>query len=256
MRGVDVGVLRQGQFHHGIVLAAAEDDTDGRQLSVGLHVAVEVVDVHLHLTQILMGQLAALQVDQDIAAQQPIVEDEVHEEVAVVEREPFLTGLEQEAFAQFEQEVLEAIDDGRFQLGLGIGGFFFQTQKFQDERILDEIRRFLDYLPLAGKPPYFVPVAAERQSFVQGTGDLPFQLAHAPLIPGRLDLVEGALIGVSDGQEGDVMGPAESESAFQQADGLARWVRQHGQRRRELVRRCRTDWGGPGLRRDARRGRQ
>ena len=52
---------------------------------------------------------------------------------------------------------------------------------------------FLDHLPFAGKPANFVFVAAQRQPLVQGAGDLPFQFAHAPLVLGRLDLVEGAL---------------------------------------------------------------
>lgn len=82
-----------------------------------------------------MGQLAALEVDQHVAAQQPVVEDEVDEEVAVVEREPLLPRLEQEALAEFEQEVLEAVDDGRFQFGLGVGGPVREAQKLQYERV-------------------------------------------------------------------------------------------------------------------------
>lgn len=67
------------------------------------------------------------------------------------------------------------------------------------------------HLPLAGKPANFVLVAAQRQPLVQGAGDLPVQFAHAPLVLGRLDLVEGALFGVADGQEIDVVGAAEGE---------------------------------------------
>ena len=64
-----------------------------------------VVDVHLHLSQVLVGQLAALEVNQDVAAQQSIVEDQINQEVVVVKGETLLPSLEQEAFAQLQEEM-------------------------------------------------------------------------------------------------------------------------------------------------------
>jgi len=60
--GVDVGVLGEGDFDQRLVLLLAEQDADGGILLGGLHEAVEVVDVHLHLTEVLMGDPADLQI--------------------------------------------------------------------------------------------------------------------------------------------------------------------------------------------------
>ena len=76
--------------------------------------AVEVVYIHLHLAQILGGQLVALEVDEHIAAQQSVVEDEIHIEMIVVESKALLARLEEEAFSQFQKEVLQFVDDSRF----------------------------------------------------------------------------------------------------------------------------------------------
>ena len=64
-----------------------------------------------------MRELVEFQVDQDVAAQEAVVEDEVEEVVVVVEGEALLPGLEEEAFAEFEEEVLEMVDDGGFEVG-------------------------------------------------------------------------------------------------------------------------------------------
>ena len=68
-----------------------------------------------------MGQFAAFQVDQHVAAQQSVVEDKVDEEVAAVEAEALLARLEQEALAEFQQELLKPVDDRGLQVVLGVG---------------------------------------------------------------------------------------------------------------------------------------
>lgn len=51
-----------------------------------------------------MSELVALEVDEDVAAEQTVVEDEIDVEMIIVEGEAFLAGLEEEAFAEFEKE--------------------------------------------------------------------------------------------------------------------------------------------------------
>ena len=76
-RSIDVCVLRQSEFHQGIVLLLAEQDTNGWLLEVLLYVTVEIVDIHLHLSKVLMGELVNLQVDEDITLQQAVVEHQI-----------------------------------------------------------------------------------------------------------------------------------------------------------------------------------
>ena len=82
------------------------------------HEAIKVIDVHLHLAEVLVGQLADLEVDEHIATQEPVIENKVYEEVLFIEGEALLPRLKEEAFAEFQQEVFDVGDDGRFQLGL------------------------------------------------------------------------------------------------------------------------------------------
>ena len=58
-----------------------------------------------------MSELGEFEVDEHVAAQEAIVKDEVDEEVIFVKSEAFLPSLEQEAFAKFEQKVLNTIND-------------------------------------------------------------------------------------------------------------------------------------------------
>ena len=65
-RGEASGVLRQVEFDEGVVLAAAEHDADGGQFVRAFHLSVEAVHIHLHLAEILMGELVALEVDDGV----------------------------------------------------------------------------------------------------------------------------------------------------------------------------------------------
>lgn len=53
------------------MLLFAEDDADGGVFVCTFHVAVEVVHIHLHLADVLVGEFADFEVKQDIASQQP-----------------------------------------------------------------------------------------------------------------------------------------------------------------------------------------
>ncbi len=61
-----VCILRQCDFYKGGVFLLAKDDTNRRVFMIKLDEAIEVVDIHLHLTEVLMGQLADFQVNKDV----------------------------------------------------------------------------------------------------------------------------------------------------------------------------------------------
>jgi hypothetical protein len=110
---MDVGVLGQGDFDQRFVLFLAQDDADGGIFGFGPDVAVEVVDVHLYLAKVLMSELADLEVDQYIAAQKAVVEDEVDKEMVAVEGKSLLSSLEQEALTEFTSGSLSRSLGGR-----------------------------------------------------------------------------------------------------------------------------------------------
>ena len=101
--------------------------------------AVEVVHVHLQLPEILMGELAQLEIDEHEAAEQAVVEDEVHPVVGVVEGDAILSANESEAFAQLQQEGLEVVAEAGFQVGLGKGVWLGDFEKFEDEGVAEDV---------------------------------------------------------------------------------------------------------------------
>jgi hypothetical protein len=109
--GKDVGVWGEGEFDESVFFAFAEDDADGGVFVGGFDVSVEVVDVHLHLAEVLVGEFVDFEVDEDVAAEESVVEDEIDVEVVFFEAEAFLAGLEEEAFAEFEKVLFEMIED-------------------------------------------------------------------------------------------------------------------------------------------------
>ena len=85
---MDVGVFWKGNLDQGGVLFLAEHDTDGVVLRLRSDVPIEVVDLHLHLAEVLMRELANLEVDEYIGPQQPVIKHEIDEEMFFVESEP------------------------------------------------------------------------------------------------------------------------------------------------------------------------
>ena len=104
-----------------------------------LYITVEIVDIHLHLAEILMGKLAYFQINQHIAAQQAVVENQIDKKMIFIEGKAFLPGFEQKAFTQFQQKILQLIDNGGLKVALGILHFFLQTEKFQDIGVFKQI---------------------------------------------------------------------------------------------------------------------
>ena len=128
-----------------------------------------------------MRELVELQINDQIAAQKPIVEDEVEEVVVAVEGESLLPRLEEKAFAQLQKEFFEVRDNGRFEIGLGVAGFFVQPQEFQHQGILQNVFGRGDDLAFLGQFANADFVSAEGEALVEAGGFLAFQLADIPV---------------------------------------------------------------------------
>jgi len=212
--GVDVGVSGQSEFDDGLLLRLAEEQADGRVFLGQLHLAIVIVHIHLHLAEVLMGELVELEIDEDVTAKEAVVENEVHEVMVFIEGETTLPGLEEEAFAEFEQKVLEMGDDGRLQIGFGVAGSFLEAEKFEDEGFLEKVFRPGDELAFPGETLGAVLVPAEGKTLVERGGFLALQLGQRPAFAGGFNLLETAFVGVFDREEEDVVGPAEGEGRF------------------------------------------
>lgn len=104
LAGEDLGVvLRQGHFDNGVVFVLAENDADGGVFLWQFDLAVVVVDVHLHLSDVLVLEFADFQVKEDEAAQKPVVKHQVHDEMLLVKREADLAAHERKAGTEFQE---------------------------------------------------------------------------------------------------------------------------------------------------------
>jgi len=111
-----------------------------------------------------VGELADFQVDQHMAAQQAVVDNQIDEKMVAVKGEALLPGFKQKALAQRQQKMLDLADDGALQAGLGIPGLFGQAQKLQHQRLLEQVLGPADDLPLLGKLANAVFAAAQGQA--------------------------------------------------------------------------------------------
>src|SRR5262245_59544276 len=101
-----------------------------------------------------MSELAKLEVDQNKAAKQPVIEDEVYVEVVTIQRKPLLSRDKAEALAKLEKEAFELINDGLLEISLLPGRLLGEAKKLEHEGILDDIGRNRDLLSLTCKREY------------------------------------------------------------------------------------------------------
>ena len=84
-------VLGEGVFYDGITFICAEHNADWRVVAFVHQFAFIIVNIHLHLSQILMRQVSDLKVDEDKALQDIVVKYKVYSEMPTVKRDSFLS---------------------------------------------------------------------------------------------------------------------------------------------------------------------
>ncbi len=218
-------VRPEGVADHGVVLVRAQDQPERRIVAFRPALAVVVVHVQLELPQVLMRQLAGLQIDDHEALQDRVVEDQIDVEVVAVQREPFLPGHEGEALAQFQQKGLQVVDQRLLQIRLDQPRGLRQAQKLHDHRVLEDIGGLLDLLALRGQPHQALLVPAQGQPLVQQAVDLPLQFAGRPVVLDGLDLVERAGLGLVHAEQRPIVGPGEIRDADRRAARIRYAVR-------------------------------
>lgn len=134
--------------------------------------------------------------------------------MVLIEGEALLAGLEEEAFAEFEEEVLQAVDDGLLQVVFGVTRFFLQAQELEHERLLQQILRPDDDLAFLGELADACLVPAEREALVKAGGFLALEFADIPVCLPGFNFIKTAFVRVLDGHEHDVVRPTEGEGRF------------------------------------------
>src|SRR3954468_13003278 len=109
--------LGQGVPDDSLTLVRAQHDPDWWVLIGGRQLALIIVDVHLHLPQILVRQLSDLQVQKNKGPGESVIEYEINEEMLALESYPLLSPHEGEAFAKFKEELLQLINQSLLKVG-------------------------------------------------------------------------------------------------------------------------------------------
>jgi hypothetical protein len=98
-----------GKLDLGAVFVAAQQNPHGWRVARCHHVRFEPVHVKIHLSRIRRAECAHLQVEQHMATQQAVIEDEVHAMMFTSLRHAELPRLETKPAAQLQEETLEMV---------------------------------------------------------------------------------------------------------------------------------------------------
>ena len=116
----------------------AEYDAKRRIVVPVFYRLVEHAHIHIHLPHILMGNAAGFQINQHKAFEDKIVKNQINEVIAGVGSDEFLSFNECVSFAQFQEKMLQVINDGFFYLAFRVAQVAGQVEEFQYAGVLDE----------------------------------------------------------------------------------------------------------------------
>ena len=200
-------ILGEGVLHDGVVFIGAEDKAEGGVVIRGAAFAVVVVHVKLELPEVLVGEFPDLQIDEDVALQNGVIEDEVNVEVVAIEGESLLAGEEGKAATEFEQEGLELGNEGVFKIGFDEFFRFRETEEFDDDGILEDIGRLLRPQPLIGETEQTLLVAGFGEPLKKQGIDLAVEFPRGPAVAEGFNLVKCAGRRVGGLEKGPIVGP-------------------------------------------------
>ena len=111
-----VGDFAKCKLNERFILSRAKEDADRRLIARRHFVLFVIGDVCIELSEVLVGKGGGFQFNEYMALEYAVIEDEVDEKVLIADEDALLAGLEAETVAHFEQEVLEAVKKGVFEV--------------------------------------------------------------------------------------------------------------------------------------------
>jgi hypothetical protein len=171
-------------------------------------------DVGVELAEVLVLEGIGLEFYEDVALEDTVIEDEVDEEVFVADENALLPGLETEPVAQLEEEILKAVEQGVFEVGLGHDIPRPESEELEDVGIADDVGGLERFRRLMRQGGELGLVFGKATALVVEAGDLATQLADGPVPPDTLDLVKAPLGVVGKLNEFGEMGEGEAVEQF------------------------------------------
>src|SRR4051794_7719897 len=128
-----------------------------------------------------MAELFKLELDEDVALEDAMVEHQIDEAVLVADQDALLASFEAEAVPQFQKEFLEMVEKLLFEVRFANNLAWFQAQELEDVRVAHgEGRRSGLGLGMGGGSELAF-VLGEGGSLEVKAGDLSPELAHRPV---------------------------------------------------------------------------
>ena len=107
---------RQRVLDKRMVLVRAEQETDGRVVTLDHHVVSIPVHVGVELAEVFVGECGDFQLHQHVALEDAMIQHQVHKPVCVADEDAFLPCFNTESVTQFKEEVLELVEQGILQV--------------------------------------------------------------------------------------------------------------------------------------------
>ena len=95
----------KGVLYYRVVLIRAENQTESGIVSFGPPFMVVVIHVKLKLAEVLVCELAGLEVYDHVALEDCVIENQIDIEMVAIQRQPLLPGYKRKTLAQFQQEM-------------------------------------------------------------------------------------------------------------------------------------------------------
>ena len=170
-----------------------------------------VVQIHVHLTGIGVGELAALEIDDHEATELAMEEQQIDPIPFVSDAKPTLSANESKIAAQLQKKSLEMQNERFFNLGLGI--FVFESEELEHVRVFDFFfrRNRVFRLCRSALAEHFCFVSRQRGPLVEERIDLAIELPNAPAAAQRFGLVKFSRRFAGYGKKPDVSRPRQRE---------------------------------------------
>ena len=126
-----------GVFDQGVVFLRAEQESHGRIVSIGHHVFAIPGHVGVELAEVFVGEFVHFELDEDMAFQDTMVENQIHKPSGLSDDDALLPGFEAKAVTELHQEFMQVVQESSFEVGFADGLTGFESKEFEDVGISD-----------------------------------------------------------------------------------------------------------------------
>ena len=195
----------------GFVFLGAENEADGRIFLRARPMFARIIEIHVHLAGIGVGEPAALEIDDDEAAELAMKEQQIDAIPFVADPETALASNESKIAAQLQKKPLQMQDERFFNVGLGV--FVLESEELEHVWVFDLFfgreRVFRLCRSTFGEHLRFIP--GKSGALVEERIDLAIELPHAPAAAQRFGLVKLSRLFAFHREQPDVGRPWEKK---------------------------------------------